>query len=236
MSGKNQNSKLINKLLAFAGRKGMEVDSQIPPGYLMRECCGYGVMLVRGLIRSVFLRNSSFPLFVGRRVRIRCGNKIMFAPGVKIKEGTYIDGLSTGGVRIGRGSQLGRDNRIECTGSLSHVGKGVAIGERTSFGSDCYFGAAGGITIGSDVIAGQYVRFHSENHNYHDRNQLIKDQGTTHRGIHVGNNCWIGAGAVFLDGAWVGDGCVVAANAVVTKAFRDNQIIAGIPARVIAER
>ena len=48
--------------------------------------------------------------------------------------------------------------------------------------------------------------------------------------------CWIGAGAVFLDGAELGDGCVVGANAVITKKFPDNVVVAGIPAKVIDAR
>lgn len=47
------------------------------------------------------------------------------------------------------------------------------------------------------------IRFHSEDHNYSDLNKPIRDQGD--KGIKIGNNCWIGAGAVFLDGAELGN-------------------------------
>ena len=43
-------------------------------------------------------------------------------------------------------------------------------------------------------------------------------------------------GAVFLDGAELGDGCVVAANAVVTKKFPANAVIGGVPARILKMR
>lgn len=98
------------------------------------------------------------------------------------------------------------------------------------------FGCAGGVKIGNDIIAGQNIRFHSENHNYLDKNKLIKEQGVSHKGITVGNNCWIGAGVVFLDGVKVEDGCVIAANAVLTGNYPKNSIIGGIPAKVIKER
>lgn len=116
------------------------------------------------------------------------------------------------------------------------VGIGIKIGNDTSFGSDCYFGAAGGIEVGSNVVAGQYIRFHSENHNYDDLDVLIKDQGVSHKGIRVGSNCWIGAGAVFIDGAELCDGCVVAANAVITKKFPPNSVVGGVPAKIIKMR
>lgn len=131
---------------------------------------------------------------------------------------------------------VGRNTRIECTGGLQSVGKGVKIGNRSTFGSDCYFGAAGGIEIGDDVMAGQCIRFHSENHNFNDMTKLIREQGVTHKGIKIGNDCWIGAGAVFLDGSELGDGCVVAANAVVTRRFPENSVIGGVPAKVLYVR
>lgn len=140
------------------------------------------------------------------------------------------------GVILGDHVVLGRNTRIECTGSLQHVGIGIKIGNDTSFGSDCYFGAAGGIEVGSNVVAGQYIRFHSENHNYDDLDVLIKDQGVSHKGIRVGSNCWIGAGAVFIDGAELCDGCVVAANAVITKKFPPNSVVGGVPAKIIKMR
>ena len=52
----------------------------------------------------------------------------------------------------------------------------------------------------------------------------------------VGNDCWIGAGAVFLDGAEIGDGCVVGANAVVKGKFEPYSVIAGVPAKIIKYR
>ena len=144
--------------------------------------------------------------------------------------------MSKDGVNIGKNCVIGENSRIECTGTIRNIGKGFSMGDNSTFGSDCYFGSAGGIEIGNNVIAGQYIRFHSENHVFDDLNELIKDQGVTYLGIKVGNNCWIGAGAVFLDGAEIGDGCVVAANAVVTNKFPENAVIGGVPAKIIKIR
>lgn len=153
-----------------------------------------------------------------------------------MQDGVYIDALSREGVSIGDSVVIGKNTRIECTGGLQSIGKGVRIGNRTTFGNDCMFGTAGGIEIGDDVVAGQFIRFHSENHNYNDLTKLIREQGVSHKGIKIGNNCWIGAGAVFLDGAELDDGCVVGANAVMTKKFPDNVVVAGIPEKVISHR
>lgn len=58
------------------------------------------------------------------------------------------------GVLLGNNVVIGRNTRIECTGSIQHLGVGVKIGNRTTFGNDCFFGAAGRIEIGDDVVAG----------------------------------------------------------------------------------
>jgi acetyltransferase-like isoleucine patch superfamily enzyme len=189
-----------------------------------------------GGYRSIGYGDIASSVFIGSHVKLYSKGQIKIGSKTKIQDFTKIDALSSKGVDIGDNCVIGENCRIECTGSFEHIGKGVKIGNWTSFGSDCYFGAAGGIEIGDDVVAGQYIRFHSENHNYADVSKLIKDQGVTHKGIKIGNNCWIGAGAVFLDGATLGDGCVVGANAVVTKTFPPNSVVAGVPAKIIKKR
>ena len=229
--------KITDSILKFAGKEGFSLDPAVSKEAFARQCFKYGKMAAKGKMYSLLkLTNGSSSVFIGKNVVIQERRNIRFGNKVKLHDGVFIDALSTEGVSLGDGVVLGRNSRIECTGSLSKLGKGVKIGSRTTFGSDCYFGAAGGIEIGEDVVAGQHVRFHSENHVYSDTEKLIREQGVTHKGIVIGNNCWIGAGAVFLDGAEIGDGSVVAANAVVTKSFPPNSVIGGVPAKLIKTR
>lgn len=227
---------IVDKLLSIAGKDNFKLDSEISKSYIIRQCWKYGIMMLRGKFFSVGNAKISNNVFVGGKVKIIEKKSLTVGRKTKLQDGVYIDALSHDGVFIGDNVVIGRNTRIECTGGLQSVGKGVKIGNRTTFGNDCMFGAAGGIEIGDDVVAGQYIRFHSENHNYADMTRLIREQGVTHKGIKVGDNCWIGSGAVFLDGAELGSGCVVGANAVVTKKFPDNVVIAGIPAKVISSR
>ena len=228
--------KLINIFMKIAGKKDFYIDEKVSKIYIIRLCVEYGLMLIRGCGFSLFYKNISSKVFIGNKVKLYEKRNMTIGKNVKIRNNVKIDALSTDGVVLGDNVVLGKASIIECTGSIRNLGKGIRIGEGSTFGNDCFFGAAGGISIGTNVIAGQYIRFHSENHNYSDLNKLIKDQGVSHKGIKVGNNCWIGSGAVFLDGAEIGDGCVVAANSVVTKQFPSNSIIGGVPAKIIKMR
>lgn len=54
--------------------------------------------------------------------------------------------------------------------------------------------------------------------------------------VTIGNDVWIGWGAVIMSGVTVGDGAVIAAHAVVTKDVRPYAIVGGNPAREIRRR
>lgn len=54
--------------------------------------------------------------------------------------------------------------------------------------------------------------------------------------VTVGNDVWIGAGSIVLDGLTIGDGAVIAAGAVVTKDVPPYAIVGGVPARLIRYR
>lgn len=54
--------------------------------------------------------------------------------------------------------------------------------------------------------------------------------------MNIGNDVWIGHGAIVLPGRSIGDGAVVAAGAVVTKDVAPYAIVAGTPARPIRRR
>ena len=213
-----------------------ELDKNISVSYLLSIIFDMIINLIRGNIKTLFIKKNGFSIFIGRRTKIKMKNKLTLGKGVNIGSNVIIDALSKDGVNIGNNVKIGDYTRILCTGTIRTIGKGFSIGNNCGIGENCFFGAAGGISIGNDVIMGQNIRFHSENHKYNDTSKLIREQGVTHRGIKVGNDCWIGAGAVFLDGSELGNGCIVAANTIVNKKFEDNSVIAGTPGKVIKKR
>lgn len=54
--------------------------------------------------------------------------------------------------------------------------------------------------------------------------------------VTIGNDVWIGHGAVVMPGVTIGDGAVVGANAVVTRDVAAYQIVTGVPARPLRPR
>jgi acetyltransferase-like isoleucine patch superfamily enzyme len=219
---------LFQKLLNKAG-KNYTIDSEIPTGLFIRNLTKRLVMLLRGYF---FLYQK---VFLGKNCYISHKPNILFRKNVTIENDVTIDGYAKNKLIFGDNVKVGAYSLVSCTSHLSKYGVGLTIGNNSAFGRFTEFGAAGGIEIGDDVIAGSYISFHSENHNFSDSSLLIREQGVTSKGIKIGNNVWIGAKATFLDGAIIGNNCVVAAGAVVNGIFPNNVIIGGVPAKILKE-
>jgi galactoside O-acetyltransferase len=54
--------------------------------------------------------------------------------------------------------------------------------------------------------------------------------------IVIGDDVWIGMGAIILPGVTVGKGAIVAAGAVVTADVAPGQVVGGVPARLVKAR
>lgn len=53
--------------------------------------------------------------------------------------------------------------------------------------------------------------------------------------VHIGKNCWLGAGVIVLPGVTIGDNTVIGAGSVVTKDIPANVVAVGNPCRVLRE-
>lgn len=93
----------------------------------------------------------------------------------------------------------------------------------------CYIDGRNGIVIGENTWIGLYVSIISMNHDYHDYNQYIIAPP-----IIIGKNVWLGSHCIILPNVKLGNHVVVAAGAVVTKSFEENNILlAGVPAKIV---
>lgn len=87
------------------------------------------------------------------------------------------------------------------------------------------------IMIGEDVQIGPNVQLLTPTHPLDP--ELRRARWEAARPITIGNNVWLGGGAIVLPGVTVGDNSVVGAGAVVTRDIPSNVVAVGNPARVV---
>ncbi len=87
------------------------------------------------------------------------------------------------------------------------------------------------IYIGSHTMIGPNVTLASANHPILPE---LREKGYQYNlPIHIGKNCWLGAGVIVVPGVTIGDNTVVGAGAVVTKDLPANVVAVGVPVKVV---
>lgn len=110
----------------------------------------------------------------------------------------------------------------------------ISVGDYSGIGDYCYF--QGEVLLGDNVMMAPRCAFIANNHQYSDRNIPMNRQGVENKKIIVGNDVWIGYGAIILAGVELEEGCIVAAGAVVTQSVPRYAIVGGVPAKIIKYR
>jgi acetyltransferase-like isoleucine patch superfamily enzyme len=112
----------------------------------------------------------------------------------------------------------------------------IEIGRNFSVNSGTYLNGIGGIFFGDNVLIGPNVVISSGEHPISDPSMPILFQQPKGRKIHIHSGVWIGANVVVLPGVSIGEGSVIAANAVVTKSVGPHEVWGGVPAKQIKIR
>lgn len=133
----------------------------------------------------------------------------------------------------GRLVMTGCDSEVVISFGTLFSQRDTEIGTGTYIGPQCNIGSC---KIGRDCLLGSGVHILSgkNQHAINDLNVPIREQGGKITKISIGDDCWIGNGAVVM--ADIGNQTVVAAGAVVVNPVADRVIVAGNPAVVIKER
>lgn len=148
----------------------------------------------------------------------------------KLAKSATIALVNGGEILVGNNFSIGDNAKI-----LTFSGK-IVIGHHVSVQHGCILYGHNGLGIGSFVSIAAYTVIIPANHNFRDLSRPIQHQGTSGKGILIGDDVWIGAGCKILDNVMIGKGCVVGAGSVVTKSIPDYSIVAGVPAKVIKMR
>lgn len=126
---------------------------------------------------------------------------------------------------------------LERCSSKGYIGFGTFIAHpETELGSGYYIGAyniIGTAKIGDHATIASHVSILSgkNQHGYKEIGKPIQEQPGVFRKITIGENCWIGNGAIVMDDLGVQN--IVAAGSVVVNPTGDYEILAGNPAKVI---
>lgn len=144
------------------------------------------------------------------RIKIRGKNNLL-----KIE-----DGVNLSGVNI----------EIRGENGLVHIGKNTVIGENTYLSVK---DRARKIVIGENCMFSRNINIMTfDGHDIYQNGQKINNS----QDIEIGHKVWLADGVVLLKGSEISEGSVVGINSLVTKKFKEkNIILAGNPARKIKE-
>lgn len=106
-----------------------------------------------------------------------------------------------------------------------HFGKGVYANFNLTLVDDTH------IHVGDYTMIGPNVTIATAGHPICPE---LRQQGYQfNMPVHIGKNCWLGAGVIVLPGVTIGDNVVVGAGSIVTKDLPDNVVAVGNPCRVL---
>jgi len=125
----------------------------------------------------------------------------------------------------------------------------LKVGKKVALSNTLFNISSGSVTVGDYTIFGQNVMVLTGKHKFLYGYRAGLDaiiNGTSWGGgetevpesgcdIHIGSGTWIASGCIVIGNVTIGDNCIVAAGAVVTKDVPSFSVVAGIPASIIGD-
>lgn len=135
------------------------------------------------------------------------------------------------------------ENVVIDTPFYCNLGKHIFIGDDVRINPNCTFTDDEKIYIGSRVLIAPNVQIYTASHPVDPKERLIFEREenddmyfrTFARPVTIGDNVWIGGGAIILPGVTIGENSVIGAGSVVNKSIPANCVAAGNPCRIIRE-
>lgn len=152
------------------------------------------------------------------------GSGLPYSFGSKLIRGILVKGMT---------EKCGKNINIE-HGAFLASGKDIEMGDNSGIGLNCR--VTGPLFIGNDVMMAPGVMIFTQNHETSDISTPMRLQTAPKKKVIIGNDVWIGANVLILPGVIVGNNCIIAAGAVVTRDVPNMAIVGGNPAKVIKYR
>ena len=111
-------------------------------------------------------------------------------------------------------------------------GSNIHLGDRVYFNFNCVVLDVCEVRIGDFTMFGPSVQLYTATH---PLNAAQRRRAELARAIEIGDDCWIGGGAIVLPGVKIGDKTVIGAGSVVTRDVPSGVVAAGNPCRVLRE-
>lgn len=222
---------LLNKIIRLR-----KPDYEISKDYSLFEILRFFNIfsIIRGFFITLILGKPRI-CSLGRSTKLISFKNIKLSNFVKVGNNTRISSMGNNTmILMEKGVSIGAFCKLQVSSSIRRTGKFIKLRKNVGMGDYCQIGGYGGVEISENTIMGSYVSFHPLNHNFKINPEIpIRKKGVVGKGIFIGKSCWLGAKSTILDGVTLGDNCVVAAGAVVTKSFPNNSIIGGVPAKIL---
>lgn len=185
--------------------------------YLLFSSKGkYWQKKIRGIFFALRNHRRSHGLMIDRGVRIynkqcvKIGNNVSICNGAEIHPLVELDGKS--------------------------YPSEVCIGNNVVIGSYDRFASMTSVVIEDDVLFASFVHITDHSHEFKRVNLPVSAQGVYQKGpVRIGKGSWLGYRSEVLSGVTIGEHCVIAAGAVVTKDVPPYSVVAGVPAKVIKQ-
>ena len=163
--------------------------------------------IIRGLVYKLFFGKFDLPSYIGKPIYIKNFKKIF----------------------IGKQVRIFPNSRIECIGEDAKI----IIHNNVSIGPNLHLTARSILEISKNCTISSNVVITDNQHTYLEIGVHIMNQKSVTKKTFIGENCFIGTGAVIDVGTILGKQCIVGANSVVSGLYPDYCVIVGAPGRIV---
>lgn len=170
-----------------------------------------------GIDESVIIRNDGGRLHLPATTIIEAGSVLILREGTEVILGERNTVYPNCTFRVAKGY-------LHCGNDVS-FGPGVQIYEPRA-----------GLEIGDNCLIAAGVLMCGVTHQFDRTDVPIRNQPTREMKIVIGDNVWLGMGAVIFPGVSIGSGTIIGAGSLVTKDIPENVIAYGQPCKVVRAR